>query len=393
MTTRPRRSTVSEPEPTALAELVERVKELKCLYEVAAVFAERRGSLRECLVRVVSGLPTACRYSGRARACLRLDGIVVASSGGRLDAAAHRISAPLRVAGQERGEVELAYVTIPATDLSKTDTESEDSFLTEERALLDAVAHQIGVFIASVEAEQRRADMESSLRHADRLATIGQLAAGVAHELNEPLGNALGFAQLALKAPDVPPQVRSDLGRIADAALRGREIIRKLLVFARQAPASKHPTVLNTVVEEALFLLEAGCENPGIRFVRELEPGLPEIDADPVQVRQVVTNLVINAMQAIPRGSRGTITIRTASESGAAALTVADSGSGMTPEVLRRVFDPFFTTKDVGQGTGLGLAVVQGIVAGHGGSIEVESEPSRGSVFRVRLPARAAAST
>lgn len=288
--------------------------------------------------------------------------------------------------------MELAYVTIPATDLSKTDTESEDSFLTEERALLDAVAHQIGVFVASVEAEQRRADMESSLRHADRLATIGQLAAGVAHELNEPLGNALGFAQLALKAPDVPPQVRSDLGRIADAALRGREIIRKLLVFARQAPASKHPTALNTVVEEALFLLEAGCENPGIRFVRELEPGLPEIDADPVQVRQVVTNLVINAMQAIPRGSQGTITIRTAPESGAAALTVADTGSGMTPEVLRRVFDPFFTTKDVGQGTGLGLAVVQGIVAGHGGSIEVESEPSRGSVFRVRLPVRAAAS-
>ena len=112
--------------------------------------------------------------------------------------------------------------------------------------------------------------------------------------------------------------------------------------------------------------------------------------ADPAQVRQVVTNLVINAMQAI--SGAGTITVRTAVVDGAVVLSVADTGSGMTPEVLRRVFDPFFTTKDVGQGTGLGLAVVQGIVAGHGGSIEVESEPARGSVFRVRLAVHAAES-
>src|SRR5690606_30658204 len=118
---------------------------------------------------------------------------------------------------------------------------SEGPFLAEERSLLDTVARQIGVFVESVEAEARRARMEAQLRHADRLATIGQLAAGVAHELNEPLGNVLGFAQLALKAPDVPVQVRADLDRIVKASLHGREIIRKLLVFARQAPAATQP--------------------------------------------------------------------------------------------------------------------------------------------------------
>ncbi|MCC6228452.1 MAG: hypothetical protein IT432_04415 [Phycisphaerales bacterium] len=323
-------------------------------------------------------------------ASLRLDGLVVASPGAPLASAALRISAPLRVAGRERGEMVLAYSDPPVDDSLPPEARVAEHFLAEERALLEAVARQVGVFVAGVEADRHRTDMEATLRHADRLATIGQLAAGVAHELNEPLGNVLGFAQLAFKVADVPAQVRTDLGRIADAALHGREIIRKLLVFARQAPASKQPTTINAVVEEAMFLLEAGCENPGVRFVRDLGAGLPDIAADPVQVRQVVTNLVINAMQAI--AGAGTITVRTTVVGSAVVLSVADTGSGMTPEVLRRVFDPFFTTKDVGQGTGLGLAVVQGIVAGHGGSIEVESEPARGSVFRVRLPVHAAAS-
>ncbi len=392
MTAPPHPPAPSEREPVT-AELAERVKELHCLYKVAAVFAERRGSLRECLERAVAVLPGAFRFPDRAAVCLRLDGVEVARPARRPDPAAPRIVAPLVIAGHERGNVSIAYLDGPAPHAA--DAPPGSPFLNEERELLDAVARQIGVFVASVEAEQRQADIEATLRHADRLATIGQLAAGVAHELNDPLSNVLGFAQLALKAPDLPAQVRADLGRIVDAALRGREIIRKLLVFARQTPASKQPTSINAVIEEAMFLLEAGCENPGVRFVRDLGAPLPDIDADPVQVRQVVTNLVINAMQAIPSGGAGTVTVRTSAEavgwssSGGVVLTVADTGCGMSPRVLRRVFDPFFTTKEVGQGTGLGLAVVQGIVAGHGGSIEVESEPGRGSTFRVRLPVHA----
>ncbi len=353
------------------------MKELKCLYEVAAVFAERTGTLGECLARVVAILPDACRFPARARARVRMDDIDVAWPPDRMEPMTSGIEARLLVGGRERGSVAIAYT-------GTTDMAGSGAFLTEERALLNTVAHQIGVFVTGMEAEQHRANIEATLRHADRLATIGQLAAGVAHELNEPLGNVLGFAQLALKVVDVPEPVQSDLARIAEAALHGREIIRKLLVFARQTPASKQPTAMNAVVEDAMFLLEAGCENPGVRFARDLSSELPPIEADPVQVRQVVTNLVINAMQSI--AGVGTITVRTYAEHGAAVLAVEDTGSGMSPEVLRRVFDPFFTTKEVGQGTGLGLAVVQGIVSSHGGTIEVNSEPSRGSAFRVRFP-------
>jgi signal transduction histidine kinase len=290
-----------------------------------------------------------------------------------------RLEFELRVAGRVRG----ALTLVQRGKLGGAD----DGFLPEERSLLETVAQQVGAFVERVEGERARAGMELQLRHADRLAAIGQLAAGVAHELNAPLGNVLGFAQLALRAEGVPDQVRADLSRIVEASLHGREIVRKLLVFARQAPASKHPVGVNAIIEESMFLLEAGCESPRIRFERELAPALPLIEADPVQVRQVVTNLVINAMQAIE--GEGVITVRTSAEPGAVVLAVQDTGAGMTPEVARHAFEPFFTTKDVGQGTGLGLSVVEGIVAGHGGTVELRTEPGRGSTFRVRLPASA----
>lgn len=359
--------------------LQERVKELSCLYSVAAAFVEFRGSPRECLRRIVAMLPNACRYPERVEARLTLDGVIEATDG--FDRTSRHITSVLEVAGRERGEVTLGYAE-PAQDAGSPGGEP---FLDEERSLLDTVARQVGVFIESVESEQQRVRMEMQLQHADRLATIGQLAAGVAHELNEPLGNVLGFAQLALRTPDLPEQTRTDLGRIVQAVLHGREIIRKLLVFARQAPASKSLIDINAVVEEALFLLEAGCENPRIRFVRRLSAGLPRVEADAVQVRQVISNLVINAIQSMEAG--GTITVGTEIGEGEVVLTVEDTGAGMAPDVARRAFDPFFTTKEVGSGTGLGLAVVQGIVAGHGGTVELSSEPARGTTFRVRLPA------
>lgn len=351
----------------------ERVKELSCLYRVAAAFNELRGSLGACLARVAAVLPEACRYPELAAARVRVDSLEECSTGFRDSPDSLRCE--IRVAGRARGTITLTYADAPVS--------GADAFLAEEKTLIETIAQQVGVFVAGIESERQRVDIEAQLRHADRLASIGQLAAGVAHELNEPLGGVLGFAQLALREPDVPEQVRADLNRIVEASLHSREIIRKLLVFARQAPASKQPVNVNAVVEESMFLLEAGCENPGIRFERRLAPGLPDIEADAVQIRQVVTNLVINAIQAIE--GPGTITVRTGTDSGGVVIVVEDTGSGMSPEVERHIFDPFFTTKDVGRGTGLGLSVVQGIVVGHGGTVEVESEPARGSRFRVRL--------
>lgn len=370
-------------EPAAL-ELAERVKELDCLYQVAAIFAERGQPVRDCLERVVAVLVAACRFPELALAELDLDDFEICWPSCRGSSAGPRITARLVVDGQDRGEIRLAYRE-PSNDSGDGSAPQKcDLFIAEEQALLDAVAKQVGVFISGIESDRHRRQIEATLWHADRLATIGQLAAGVAHELNEPICSMLGFAQLALKSSEIPSQVRSDLDRIVDAAMHGREIIRKLLLFARQTPASKRPVSMNDVVEEAMFLLEAGCDRPGIRFVRDLAVDLPQVPADPVQLRQVITNLIINAMHAID--SDGTVTVRTLAQTDSVELLVADTGVGMGDDVRRRIFDPFFTTKDIGEGTGLGLSIVQGIVAGHGGSIAVESEPHVGSIFRVRFP-------
>lgn len=362
--------------------LRERIKELTCLYEVAASFAEHPRSLGRCFERIAAALPRAMRFPEEAEALVRLDEAQEQTAG--FDAVGPSLSSEIRVGSKARGVVVVGYRSKPGDGAG-----APDRFLPEERSLLETVARQIGIYVEGVEAEARRERMEEQLRHADRLASIGQLAAGVAHELNEPLGNILGFAQLAQKAPDVPEQVRRDLAQIVRAAMRGREIIRKLLVFARQAPSFKTSTNLNAIVEDAIFLLEAGCENPGVRFVRDLDPALPAIDADPVQMRQIVVNLVINAIHAI--SGSGLITVRTRARGESVELAVEDTGQGMLPEVVARCFDPFFTTKDVGQGTGLGLPVVQGIVAAHGGTIALESEPGQGSRFTVRLPLTAPA--
>jgi signal transduction histidine kinase len=356
--------------------LRERVKELRCLYEVAAAFVELRDDLPACLERVVAALPAACRRPEATAAGLRLDTTWNATP--RFADGVDGIAAPLVVGGAPRGE--LALRELGASGM-------ETGFLDEERSMLQAVARQVGLFIERVEADQRRAATEAQLRHADRLASIGQLAAGVAHELAEPLASIMGFAQLAQKAPGLPEQAHADLARIVNAAMHGRSVIGKLLAFAHPATGAVGPFDLSAAVEEALFLLEAGCDRPGVRFVRELATDLPPVRADAGQVRQVVTNLVMNAVHAVGEmAGGGTITVQTRLGDGAVELVVRDTGPGMDGATASRVFDPFFTTKDVGVGTGLGLSVVQGIVAAHGGTIELETSPGRGACFTVRLP-------
>jgi signal transduction histidine kinase len=253
--------------------------------------------------------------------------------------------------------------------------------------LIDTVAQQIAYLVRRRRAEADRRQLSEQLRHADRLATIGQLSAGVAHELNEPLGGILGFAQLMRKSPGLDSQLDRDLGRIEAAALHARGVVRKLMLFARQTPPGRDDVDLNRVVQEGLALLESRCAEAGIEVIRRLDPALPSISADYGQLHQILVNLAVNALQAMPSG--GELTVETRSAGDHVRLIVSDTGHGMTEEVRRQVFDPFFTTKDVGEGTGLGLAVVHGIVSAHGGRIELESTVGKGSRFEVRLPQHA----
>ncbi len=362
--------------------LRERVKELTCLYGIAHVTRRPALEIAEALQAIVELLPPAWQFPELACARIVLDGREFTTSPFRESCI--RQSAPLVIGGKQRGAVEVFYSSPKAGPKNVT-------FLEEEVSLIDMVAREVGIHVERIEAEEANFRLRDQLRHADRLATLGQLAAGVAHEINEPLANILGFAQLAKKTPKLPEQAAGDLDKIAECCLHAREVIRKLLTFARQMPPEKAQIDLNEIVTEGLFFLESRCAKSGIEIVRKLNPALPAISADPSQMHQVLVNLVVNAIQAMREG--GTLTIETHSFGDEVSLVVQDTGVGMSAEVKQNIFTPFFTTKDVNEGTGLGLAVVDGIVASHGGTIAVRSEPGSGARFEITLPTKAVAET
>jgi len=360
----------------AQVDLRERVKELTCLYSIARLAAQHDLSTNEVLQGIVKVLPPAWLYPEIAHARITLNGSSFSTPGFREGKYQQR--AEIISSGKHQGSVEVVY----GEERPELD---EGPFLREERALLDAIAKEIANILTGRQAEQDKLNLEEQVRHADRLATIGQLAAGVAHELNEPLGSILGFAQLAKKCPGVPHQAELDIEKIFNASLHARDIVKKLLIFAREMPPQKIKVNLNKSVEEALTFFRSRCTQEGVELICSLSPNLPRVDADPSQLNQVVINLIVNALQAMPRG--GDLKIQTLYEDDQVLLIVEDTGIGMNEEVLGKIFTPFFTTKEVGKGTGLGLPVVHGIITSHGGSVRVKSKVGQGTRFEIQLPA------
>ncbi len=355
--------------------LRERVKELTCLYGIARITQEHGATLEDCLAAIVELLPPAWQFCDRTCARIVLDD---------REFQTHKYRAPhyKQLAGLVIDDVTRGFVEVGYTG----DFDIDNPFLDEEVSLIDMVAREVSILVEKYESEENKAKLQEQLRHADRLATIGQLAAGVAHELNEPLANILGFAQLSKKEPKLPKQTGDDMDKIVRNCLHAREVIHKLLTFARQMAPEKVRVNLNQVVSDGLYFLESRCTKAGIEVIRNLDPEIPEIFADASQLHQVMVNLVVNAVQAMQQGGKLTIETQRGMQGNSAILIVSDTGSGMSDAVRANIFTPFFTTKDVNEGTGLGLAVVHGIVASHSGSIRVHSEVGKGSRFEVELP-------
>ncbi|MCK5806356.1 MAG: HAMP domain-containing protein, partial [Lentisphaeria bacterium] len=236
-----------------------------------------------------------------------------------------------------------------------------------------------------IERSEKLAQIQARMSQAQKLASLGRMAAGVAHEINNPLGGILTFAALGQDdLPDEHPQHRN-FEIIYQQTLRCREIVKGLLEFSRNSDANPVPTNLNEIVERTLVLLERQALFHNIRAVTTLGADLPDVLIDPGQLQEVALNLIINAVDAME--GDGELQVRTAcdSERGVVLLEVIDSGKGISAEMLPMIFEPFFTSKEVGQGTGLGLSIVHGIVTRAGGQIDVVSSPA-GSHFTVSCP-------
>ncbi|MDI3503905.1 MAG: two-component system, NtrC family, sensor kinase [Candidatus Cloacimonadota bacterium] len=350
--------------------LRERIKELTCLYKIADLASRAELSFAEFMEEVIKIIPRSMQYPSATGCLICIDQVDYSSP--NLEKSEEYISAPITVNNLERGFIQVFYQEAAGV-----------SFLPEEEQLLKGVAQQLALVMERKGVEENNAKLQEQLRHADRLATIGLLSSGIAHEINEPLSAILGFGQLLDTEYELPQAAKKDLQKIIAAALHAREVVRKLMLFSRQVPPKMVAVNLNKLIMEGFYFLENRCAKQGVNIVRDLQEDLPEIIADPSQIHQVLVNLSVNAIQAMPKG--GTLTIRTRHQDDTIEWQISDTGIGMDKDLQQKIFMPFFTTKDVDQGTGLGLPVVHGIISAHHGSISLESEPGVGTTFKIYL--------
>ena len=235
-----------------------------------------------------------------------------------------------------------------------------------------------------IEAEENTR-LQRQLQRNEKLAALGELVAGVAHEINNPLAVIGGLAQLLERHPD--EKVQDDARSIRRMTDRATRIVRSLLTFAREhGTENRKRATLRPLLEETLVLLAHRLRTAGITVSLALEDDDAPLWINVTQIQQIILNLITNAEHALRESPEKTIRIATSREDKSVVLKIEDSGSGILPEILPRVFDPFFTTKDVGEGTGMGLSICHGIAESHQGTLSVESAPGQGATFLLRLP-------
>ncbi len=312
-------------------QLRERVKELNCLYELSKIAWEEENDLKAIIAKTLVILPKAMQYPDLAEVSMTIHKKQYSTP--HFSDCKWDISTPLTVGERKYGTIKIGYRE------SGNIASKASPFLQEERNLIRIVGRELSLFIRRASVEEDKQKLKAQLQHAERLAFVGELSAGIAHELNEPLGKILGFSQLLKKGGELNFQQEEDIERIIKASLYTREIIKKLMIFSRQMPQQIVPVNLNTIVSSTLYFIDVRFQSQGINIVERLDPNLPLIQADSVQMSQVLVNLITNAIHALPEG--GQVTVSTRQKDNTVILAVKDTGTGMPPSVRRKIFEPF----------------------------------------------------
>jgi signal transduction histidine kinase/DNA-binding response OmpR family regulator len=365
--------------------LRKRVRELRLLQRASRLLSERKFD-RAALEELVTIIPSAWEHSDRCEASITFRGMTVTTPDWQ--PSKWKQSVTFATSGGT-GTIEVAYV-------DDADVGDASPFLAEEADVLDSLAELLVTYAERDLADARRKSLETQLRHSQKMEALGTLAGGIAHDFNNVLTAIGGNAQLALMEQPAD-SVREYLHEINAAFLRARSLVKRILVFSRRQESEQKPVALPPIIEEAITLLGATIPR-NVDVVVRCAPGLPMICADASQIHQVFVNLGTNAAHAMsPAGGKLTIDVDLVHlDEGSlpsveltagthVRVTVADTGVGISPGLVDRIFDPFFTTKGHG-GTGLGLAVVDGIVRDHKGAITVSSELGRGTTFQLFFP-------
>lgn len=350
--------------------LKERIKELSCLYDISKTISNNVPCSESILKEICSIVKIAWRFNDISIVELKLKEFYFCTSN-LPENSSFQVS-PIFIFEKESGFIKVHYPT-----------ESATYFLIEEQKLLDQVALEIGTYIEKNKIREKEKQFQRSVERIDRLSILGEITAGIAHELNTPLGNILGFAEL-INEQDIDKQVSQDISKIINAAIYSREIVKKLMFFSSEMPQNMEIVLIKPIVDEALLLLGPNFKKAQVSY--QLTFDNPDLKAqiDNIQLTQVLFNILINSIYVAPKNS--IIVVKVFSDIENLIIEIADEGSGIPEEIKSRIFEPFFTTKPIGEGSGLGLSVVHGIIKSHKGDIVALDNKPKGTIFQVRLP-------
>ena len=350
--------------------LKERIKELTCLYEVSSIIVNADfDHMQETFRAIAYSLKKAFQFPEQTEIAIATS--INKFNTGKIDIATS-ISSNISVFNKPEGKITASL------------SGDKSDFLVEEQQLLDNVALKLGNVLERIEIRNNEISLKRQMERADRLGVLGELTAGIAHELNTPLANILGFAELLKENLEADKEVKADIEKIIQNAIFSREVVKKLMFFACEMP--QEMKVINIVpnLKSAIDLLEATFRKQQVKYIVKIEEEELWLRADTLQLTQIVFNLIMNAIYFSPKN--GLVTIHVLQTKKEVVLKISDEGPGLSKEVLEKVFQPFFTTKPTGEGSGLGLSVVHGIVASHNGSIIAENNEVKGATFTVSLP-------
>lgn len=352
--------------------LKERVKELTCLYNISKTISRSGTVEKKVLKKIISHTKKAWKYSDDAIVEIQVPGYTLSTSIPEQESI-FQIST-ISISNLESGFIKVYY---------PQDKYTVNDFLRDEQKLLDNIAFEIGNYLEKYQNLEKKQHLMRTVERIDRLSVLGEMTAGIAHELNTPLGNILGYAEL-IKTTNKDPEIDSDIATVINSVIYSREIVKKLMFFSSEMPQQLQLEEIKPIVTFALSFLKQNFQQKSIKSNVLFKNDTIIAKIDSVQITQVLFNLIVNAIYASPKKS--TIEIIVESDTQSLSITIKDQGTGIPDNIKQKIFEPFFTTKPTNDGCGLGLSVVHGIVKNHNGEIHVQDNKPAGSIFLIQIP-------
>ena len=350
--------------------LQERIKELTCLYEVSSILGNTTAEqLQESFHKIAFSLKKGFQFPDETEIAIRTSEYSIETN--QIDDTLN-LTSEILVFAETEGHI-IASVN-----------ENKSSFLKEEKQLLDNIALKIGNLLERLEIQQKETSLRRQMERVDRLGILGEITAGIAHELNTPLASILGFAELLKDQFADNKDVSEDIEKIIKNAIFSREVVKKLMFFACEMPQEMQQVNLVPSIKSSLALLDATFKKAGVKYILKIEDDQLFLRADTIQLTQILFNLIMNAIYFSPKDAL--VTIEASQTRHDIILKISDEGPGLSEEAMEKVFQPFFTTKPTGDGSGLGLSVVHGIISSHKGTITAKNNEQKGATFIVKLP-------